>query len=177
MGAAAVIAGVGLAVSTATTAYGLSQQADAAGKSAAYQAQVAKNNAAGSVQNAAVSQKQALAQASDLASLGSARIGSQRAALGASGVALDSGSALDVQQGTALATQKQVQQSLYEGTLKSLGYQVQASNQTAQAGLDILQGQNAQRAATVSALSSIASNATQVASKWYDYTHPRTAAV
>lgn len=166
--AAAVSAGAAL-IGTGMSVYGSMQQAGAQKDAANYQAQVAKNNAIVASQNATAVQHQAEARAQADQRAGAMRLGAQRAALGASGVTLDSGSGLALQGDTAANTALGVENALYEGQLKAFGYRTQGDNFTAQAGLDTMRGQAASDAGFTNAAASFLSGASQVSSKWAAY--------
>jgi hypothetical protein len=129
-----------MAASTAVAVYGAVQAGKAQKQAADYNAQVAQQNAKAAQQQgaaAAEEQQRQLAQ----------KIGSIQANVGASGVASDSGSALDsltssVQQGTLdqLTTK-------YNYALKGAGY-------TDTSNLDLFQGENAQQQGYMNAASS-----------------------
>ena len=162
-GVAASVVGTGVSVA------GSLQNAAAQKRAADYQAQVAENNALVAGQNARAVQQQAEAKAQAEQRAGSIRLGAQRAAMGAAGVDLDSGSALDVQGSTAANTALSVDTARYQGDLAAFGYRTQGSNFGAEAGLDTMRGQAAESAGFSSATASFLSGASQVSSKWDAY--------
>lgn len=180
---AGTAAAIGTAVSiigTGVSMYGASQQADAQQKAANYQAQVARNNAQVASQNAQAVQDQAAVKAKQDLRVSTMRASAQRAALGASGVALDSGSAMDVTAATAGAGMQTAQNDTYQGQLSARSYLAQASNYDATAGLDTIAGQNAGSAGQIAMASSFLGGASQVSSKWSSWqnaTNPPTANV
>ena len=159
-GTAASVLGTGVSV------FGAVQQGAAQKSAADYQAQVAKNNATVAAQNAAAVQDQAAAKAQSDQRAGALRLGAQRAALGASGVTLDSGSSEAVQSATVNNTALSTQLDTYQGQLAAYGYQTQGVNYNAQAQLDTLTGQNAASAGDISAVGNFLGGASQVSSRW-----------
>ena len=131
---------VGLATASAVVTSGASlfgslQSADAQAASAAYQAQVARNNQTIAEQNATEAQDVGLvreqAQRQNTASL----IGSQRAMLAGAGLDVNSGSPLDVQSDSAKLGELNAQTIRHNAALEAYGYQTQASNFSAQSQL------------------------------------------
>ncbi len=164
-----VAGGIGLAasgLSAITGAVGAISSSSASSANARYQAQVATNNATIANQNATLAGQQADAKAQADYRAGAIKLGAQRAALGANGGTLDTGSALDVQANTARSTQLGVSNDMYQGQLQGYGYTTQAGNFTAQAGLDTTAASNDSTAGLMSAGGSLVSGASQFASKW-----------
>lgn len=157
---------------TAASAYGAIQQGNAQAAAAhakanqdAYNAQVAGFNA--QVADDAQAQKtQAIERQ------GTLRLGAQRAAMGAAGVTLDSGSALDVQSATTADTARQAATSQAQGALTAYGYRTQQQNFVDQSGLDAASASNATTAGYMGASSTILGSAGQVAMKWYEMNGP-----
>lgn len=166
---AGTLAGIGAVTSilgTGVSMLGAMQQGAAQKSAADYQAQVARNNQVVAQQNATLVQQQAAAKAQGDQRAGDQRLGAQRAAIGAAGGALDSGSALDVQSSTVTQTGLDTANVNYQGRLAAYGDQVQGSNYGAQAGLDTAQGANAATAGSLNAFGSLLGGASQVAGKW-----------
>ena len=161
LAASAVSAGVG--------AVGAISSANASSSASKYQAQVAANNATIANQNANLATQQAAAKTQADYRSGAIKMGAQRAAFGADGGTLSGGSALDVQQSTAAATQMGVSNDTYQGALQSYGLRTQATNDTAQSQLDTQSASNAQTAGLIGAGGSILGGASQFASKWNSY--------
>ena len=161
LAASAVSAGVG--------AVGAISSANAQSSAAKYQAQVAANNATMANQNATLATQQAGAKEQADYRAGAIKLGAQRAAFGADGGTLNSGSAEDVQQGTAEATQLGVSNDAYQGSLQAYGLRTQATNYTAQSQLDTASAANDQTAGMIGATGSILGGASQFASKWNSY--------
>lgn len=120
--AAVAVAAVGAGVS----AYSAVQQGNAAAAAANYNSKLA-------AQNAAIAQQQAQSQATQQQQRARATIGSEEAAYGASGVST-SGSPLDVLASSAQQSEFGRQTIMYQGALKSLGYNDQTQLDNAAAG-------------------------------------------
>ncbi len=159
-GAATAVIGTGVSVA------GAMQQGQAQKAASDYQVQVARNNQVVAQQNAQAVQDQAAVKAQATQRMGDIKLGAQRAAMGASGVGLDSGSALDVTGSTAQQTSLATANDGYQGQLAAYGYQNQANNFGSQAGMAAAAGENASSAGTVNAFSTFLSGASQVAGKW-----------
>ena len=161
LAATAASAGVGVAGAIS------SSQAQAA--NARYQSQIARNNAVTATNNAALAGQQAgvRAQADDRAT--ATRLGAQRAAMGADGGQLGSGSALNVQRDTSNQGALAASQDIYQGQLAGYGYETQAGNFTAQSQLDTAEASQASTAGMIGAGSSLLSGASQFSSKWNQY--------
>lgn len=157
-----VVAAIGVGVGT----YSSIQAGQAQKSAAAYQAQVAANNAtiAGMNANAVISEgNQKLQAAQEQAAQHQGMI---RAAFGASGVDLDSGSALRDQQGVAEID------SLNQATITSnaarsaWNFRNQGSDFTASAALDAQKGSDAATAGYMSGFSTLISGAGTTASNY-----------
>lgn len=167
-----IAAGVSAATAVAGTAVAVNsseQQAKAQSNAADYNAAVAKNNATLASQNSIVA-----AQQGDVAQQRAYQEGAQReamvkAAFGANGIQMNSGSALDLQADQARTTQQNVQAIGYNANVAQVGYLNQQTGFTSQAGLDTAQGQNDITAGNTSALSSIIGGASSVSSKWASF--------
>lgn len=138
-----------MAAGAAMSAYGSLQQGKAQAAAANYEAQVAQNNARLALENGAVQEQ---AQRQQMQGL----IGQQRAAYAASGVALDSGSALGVIEGTAR------QGELDALTIRADARQ-QAQNFRSQATMGRFSARNAKTSGMLGAVGSLLGGATQIA--------------
>lgn len=129
--AAAGLAAVGTAASIGATA----ARANAESQAASYQAQVARNNAIIANQQAdaeiLAGQRQAEIQSMQTA----AKVAKIRAAFGARGVDVNSGSAVDVQASEREIGKIDSETALSNAQQKAYGYRSRASGYTAQAGL------------------------------------------
>lgn len=147
MGAMAVLT----AASTAMSALGSIQQGKAAQASANYNAQVQQNNAAIATQNATLAGREGAANAEREQMKTRANVGAIKAAQGANGIDVNSGSAVDVRSGAAEAGLLNAITVRSNAAREAYGYQTQASSATGQAELDKAQGKNAAKAGYINA--------------------------
>jgi hypothetical protein len=159
-------------IGTAVSAYGAIQQGQAQSAARNYQAAVDRNNAQIAEWNAERAKDLSDQRVQAQMRAGTQRLAAQRAALGAAGVTLDSGSALDVQTTTAEQTAIETQNTDYQGQLAAYGYRTQGANYRAQAGLDSMAADNASTAGYANAGSTLLSGAGQVADRWYRFNKP-----
>jgi hypothetical protein len=163
------IAAAGLAitaVSAAVGAYSAISSANSQAAAAAYQAQVAQNNAQIAAMNANDAIKTGNTQLQAQQERSAQQMGMVRAAIGASGVEMDSGSALREQQGLAEVNQLNEATIVSNAARSAWNYRNQGADFTAQAGLDQLKGQQAQAAGIVGGFSSLLSGAGQFSSQY-----------
>ena len=161
MGAAAgASAGLGAVGSILTGISGM-ETAKAQARVDQINAQQAANNA-----DVALDQSQ-LASQRDYQE-GSARLGAQRAQMAANGVALDSGSALDVQQATARNTGMNVGTDMYQGDLNAVNFRNQATSYNNQQRAANAQATNSLISGGMGAAGSLASSFSQFSDKWDD---------
>lgn len=162
--------------STATTligagagALGAAQQGNAAAGAAQYQAAVARNN-----------QRVAEWQARDAEDRGrvaeqnqrfktSGVIGAQRAAAGASGVEVNTGSAADLTADTAALGELDALTIRSNAGREAWGHRVNADNYAANAEMLDVQAKEAKRAGTFGAITSILGGVSSVADKWLTF--------
>lgn len=159
----ALAAGLGGAAASAAGALegGAAQQ-----NAANYQAAVASNNATIAEQNAAYATKAGLQQAATQSQKGAAIGGKIKAAQAASGVDVNSGSAVDVQQSQREVNKLDTDTVLNNAELKAYGYRTDATNFQAQAGLDEMQAEQAPIGAAFTATGDLLSGASSVGTKW-----------
>ncbi len=160
--AAAVTGVAGAGVS----AFGAYESGQAKAASANYQAQVAKNNAMIARQNAVWEAQSGVAKESAQGMKTAASAGAAKAAQGASGIDVNTGSAANVRQAIAklgavdIGTQR-------SNTAKAVyGYEVAATSDTAQSQLLEAEGKQAGIAGDISALGTFLTGASSVGSKW-----------
>lgn len=164
---AAAIAGLALsAIGTGVAMYGQMQQADAASAAAKYQAQVAANNATIAKQNADATIEAGKVAEQQQRMKTAALIGSQRAAMAANGVRLDSGSALDIQSDTATMGELDALTVRNNAARQAWAYEAQATNFNAQSQLSNAQAGWAQSAGLVSGAGTLLGGASSFADKW-----------
>lgn len=105
-----------------------------------YSAQVAKNNAKVAEQNADYARKAGQQQAEEESMKGAQKVGAVKAAQAASGVDVNSGSALDTQIGQREVDKLDTETILNNAELQAYGYTTQAQNFKAQASQDAIGG-------------------------------------
>jgi len=161
--AASLVAGV---AQTAISISSSKQQAAALQEQANYRAKVAQNNQIIEQQNAryATAAARENAFANDLKT--KAILGQQEAAQGASGLDLTSGSPEDVRESTRPLGRLGTLQTYQQGALQAYGYQSQAANFGAEAGLQRLAGADAARAGRLGATASLLGGVSSVSDKY-----------
>ena len=143
-----------------------SDQASAASATANYQAAVAANNAKQATINANYATQAGNIEAGNQQLKTAALVGAQRAAMGANGLDINSGSSMDVQSGTQLAGDVDAMTIRSNAAQKAYSYQVQGAGFTADQGLDQSRAANAIVAGQNGVASSILGGASSVADKW-----------
>ncbi len=152
MGYASIaIAAVGAVVSTV----GALSAGQAASSNASYQAQVARNNAITASQNSEYAIQAGQAKATDTSLTDRAQLGAVKAAEGASGIDVDTGSPADVQQTQREVGTLNTERTIDAAALQAYGYRTQATNFTAEAGLQEQESAQARTAADYSAFGSL----------------------
>lgn len=131
-----------------------------------YQSAVAQNNAQIAARNAQTELGVGEEKALQAGMAGRQRIGAIRAAIGASGVDVDSGSASDVVAGQKLAEDKN--QGIIRETAgrKAYDFETQATGDIAQASLDELGAQQSLQAGEIKGIGSLIGSAASVSDKW-----------
>ena len=153
-------------VSGVTSAVGAFTGGRAQADAAAYQAAVARNNQTVAESNAAYALQAGKiaeqAQRQKTAQL----VGAQRAQMAASGVDISSGTPLNLQQSQQQVGELDALTIRNNAMRQAYGYQVQASDFGANAGMLDMTAKNARTAGTIGALSSLVGGASSVADKW-----------
>ncbi len=153
---------IGAGVSAVSTVVG----GIAAGNAASYQAQVAENNAQVERQNATYATA-AGTQAAEASSVkGAAQLGEIKTAQAASGIDVNTGSAVDVQAGQRGTNKLDTQNTLQNALLQGYGYRVQAQADESQAALDQATAEEAPIGAALGATGTLLSNASSLSTKW-----------
>lgn len=163
MAISTAIAGVAGAVISGA---GAIQAGQAQQKAATYQAQVAKNNSLIAEQNAQHAEEAGLAQAQASSLKARATSGRIRAAQAASGIDVNTGSAVDVQESAAEQGHQDTETVMSNAELQAYGYRSQGTGFNAQAGLDEQVARQAPIGAAFSATGGLLSSASSVGSKW-----------
>lgn len=161
---ASIAASVG---STAIGIMGQMQQADATQKSAAYQAQVARNNQLIAERRAQQIEAEGKI-AADKKRQDAARLaGRQRAVLAGNGVLVDFGSALDITSDTAAFGELDALNTKYNYDNQAYNTRIQASNFASEAALADFRGASADPSLGIAG--TLLSGAGSIADKWYKF--------
>jgi len=156
-----------LAVASAvTSAVGTISSGIATSNAASYQAQVAKNNQIIAEQNAKYASAAGEAQAQATSLRGAAAAGHIKAAQAASGVDVNTGSALGVQQSQRELSNLDTETVLNNAELQAYGYRTQATGFGAQAGLETAEARQAPIGAGLGAAGNLLSSASALGGKW-----------
>lgn len=165
---AAISIGTAL-VGGGVSAMGASQTASANAASATYQSAVARNNQILAGQYADRSIERGNVQ-SEFANLQTrAKLGTARAAFGAQGVDVNSGSPLAVRQSIAEVGDLDAQIIRSKAAEEAFGYKVKGGDFAAEAELDKMKASNAITAGNYNVASSILGTASSVSGKWAGY--------
>lgn len=160
------VALVAMAAGAAVSAYGSYEQGQSQAAMGRYQAAVAGNNKIIADQYAqAEIQKGMRLEAAKRLETGQ-REGAIRAAAGANGLALDSGSPLRLQEDTARLGEMDAATIRDNSSRAAYGYQVQGLNYAAQAQADEMGAENAAAAGNLGMWSSIIGGASSVSGSW-----------
>lgn len=166
MGVPLAIAGI---AGTVISAAGQYEQGQATAAASAYQAQVAANNAAIAKTNALMD-----IQSGEIAAVNSglktrAQVGSEKANQGASGVDVNTGSAVNVRAGTAETGMLDALTIRSNAAKEAYGQEVTATSDTAQSQLDTMEGSQAAEAGEIGAAGSLLSGASTVGGNYLKY--------
>lgn len=132
-----------------------------------YQARVAQLNAQVAKQNADYAIQRGEQQAQSYGMQASQRQGQIKVAQAASGLDINSGSNLAVQQGQRQVTTMDLEQIRSNAAKTAYDYDVQSTSFTNQAQLDKMAGQNEYAAGWINAGSTLIGSASSVAERWY----------
>ncbi|CAJ0778737.1 hypothetical protein LMG7141_00793 [Ralstonia condita] len=167
MGVAAVVPMVITAVAAAASTYSAVSSANAQKAASAYQAQVAQNNAtiAGMNANAEIEKGNQQVQAAQ--EQAAQHQGMIRAVMGASGLDLNSGSALRNQEGMAQIDQMNQATITSNAARAAWNYRNSGANFGAESQLDMMRGNEAATASYLSGFSSMLSGAGTFARQYY----------
>jgi hypothetical protein len=164
-GITAAEAGLAIAaVGAAVSGYSAIQNSEAQAAAAKYQAQVASNNQQIASMNANQAVEQGNQQLQAEQQQAAQRQGTIRAVMGASGIDLNSGSALRDQQGVAEVDTLNEQTITSNAARSAWNYKNQGADYGATAALGEMQAQSAQSAGLMSGFSSLLSGAGSFAS-------------
>lgn len=153
-------------------AFGSSAQGRAASDAAAYQAAVARNNQTIAEQNAQLAEQKGRQEEAAKREQTAQMMGSLRARAAGSGVDVNSGSPLNLQEDVARLGELDALTIRNNAARSAYGYRTQGADFGAQAGLLDVQAQNARKAGNIGAFSSIIGGASGVADKWLKFKYP-----
>lgn len=154
------------AAGSAVSAYGSYESGQANAQAAAYQAQVAANNAKIATENSKLDIQAGETAASNQELKTRGTVGSEKASQGASGVDVNSGSAVDVRAGTEELGNLDAMTIRSNAAKKAYADQVTSASETAQSGLDTMKSSQASTAGEIGAASTLLSGASTVGSNW-----------
>jgi hypothetical protein len=160
-----IFAGLGIA-GAGVTAGGQVLSGMSQGAQAAYQAQVARNNEVIAEQNAKYAIHAGEAQAQAVSLQGAATQGRIKAMQAGSGIDVNTGSAVKVQKGAREAGALNTQQTMATANLQAYGYRQQAMSYAAQAGLEQNVAEEAPIAGDIAGIGSLLSGASAVGQKY-----------
>lgn len=153
-------------LSTAMGAVGAISSAEAQSQAASYQAQIARNNAQLATENAHWATESGETQAAQQQMKTRAEVGSIEAAQAANGLDVNSGSAVDVRSSANSLGNLDALTIRSNAARQAYGYQVQNTNDIAEAQLDEAQAQSAMTAGTIGAFGSLLGGAGSLAGGW-----------
>jgi hypothetical protein len=158
------IAAAVMAAGTAVSMASAEQEAGAKSASAQYSAAVASQDATFAQQNADASLQAGQAAETQQRLKTAGEIGSERASMAAHGILLDSGSALDVQSGTAVEGELDAQTVRWKAQQQAQGYLDQGFDESAKSNLYSAESDWDQTAGDLSATSSLLAGAQKATS-------------
>lgn len=133
---------------------------------ASYQATVAANNATIAQQNATYAEQAGVAATENEGRKGAAAQGKLKTTQAASGVDVNTGTAVDVQTGERETNQLDTETVMSNAELKAYGYRTQATGFEAESALDEAKANQALPGAALSATGGLLSSASSLPSKW-----------
>ncbi len=166
---AAGVGAVGIGTSLAgglLSAFGASQAGQRQQDMFNYQAQVARINAQIDKQNEEYARNKGEIEATQYGMKARQQMGAIRAAQGASGIDVNSGSSVDVQNSQRKVSQMDITQIRSNAAKVAYDYDVKSTMDLNQATLDVMAGENAKKAGDINAMSSILGTVGSVSSKW-----------
>lgn len=162
----ALVAGIG---GTALNAVGSYQSNMAKSAQSAYQAQVAANNAKIAEQDARFTIQAGETAATNQGLKTRAMVGQQKAAQGASGIDVNTGSAVDVRAGTESIGMLDALTLRSDAVKRAYAKEVEATSDTAQSQLLTSESEQEASAAPIGAFGTLLSGASSVAGSWGKY--------
>lgn len=160
---------VGAAAGAGIGAFGAEYTAGAKSKALQYQASVAQMNAAIAQQNAKWATQAGEVKAQEAGMQGAARLSQTKAIQSASGLNVNTGSAVDIRASEADLGKFNESTIRSNAAREAYGYRAQAAGDVAQAGLDTAAARTTKTAGDISAAGSLLGGASSVSDKWYNY--------
>lgn len=157
------------ALSGAVGVYGALKTAQAQKNSANYNAAVANINATQAERNRELASEQGMAEQAIQQRKTRAEVGAIRANQAASGVDVNSGSALDVRSSAAELGELDAISVRQKGTLAAYGYDTQKTGFQDEASLDTQEAKSASEAGNINAATSLLGSVSTGASNYYKY--------
>lgn len=157
------------AAGTAVSAYSSYEQGKAQQQQALYQSAVALNNQKIAQQYATAELQKGDVQEQEKRQQTAQAISAERAAVGANGLDVNTGSPLRLQADTAAVGELDAQTIRNNAQRAAYGYEVQGMNFAANAGLEESAAANAARFGALGAFSSIIGGATTVSNRWLTF--------
>lgn len=154
------------AAGAGVSAYGAISGGQAAKSAAYYRAAIAKNNQIIAEQNANSAIEAGSAKGQATALKGRAVGGAIKAKQAQSGVDVNTGSAVDVQEAQREQGQLDTETVLHNADLTAYGYRTQATNYAAESEIDKKTGDDAQSAGYLKAAGGLLSSAGSIGMKW-----------
>lgn len=154
---------------TGVSMMGAGNAAQSQAQAANYQAAVARNNEIIAQQYAERTTRTGMAKAEQQDYRTQAILGTAKAAQAASGVDVNSGSALDVRKSIAEVGELDKETIMYNAANEAYGFKVKAAGFGADAQLDRMKADNAITAGDYAQASSFLSGVSSVSSKWLGY--------
>lgn len=165
MSIAAVSGGLG-ALGAVTQFIGSAEAGYAASNAATYQAAVAHNNAIIASQNAEEAAQAGVAQAGAVSLKAAERYGAVRSGQAASGVDVNTGSAVDVRAATRTAGALDSETVLHNAELAVYGYRAKATSFEAESELDKMKAEQAKEAGLIGGAGGLIGSASAVGFKF-----------
>lgn len=169
MASPAAVGGVGIGATGAgslLSAFGAYKQGQSTSAMYGYQAGMATLNSKIALQNADYASQQGEQQAVIEGRKGAQQLGAIKANQGASGLDVNSGSTVQVQQSQRQTTQLDTQQIRSNAAKTAYDFQTQSAEDVAQAGMYTAAASNANTAGDIGALTSLVGGAASISSKW-----------
>lgn len=165
----AAVAVAATAVSAVVGAVGSYEQGQAQKQAYDYQAQVARNNAKIAQQNASWATQIGDTQAVNEGMKTRAQVGAIKAAQAASGIDVNTGSAVDVRSSASELGELNALTIRSNAARQAYGYQVQGTSDIAQAQLDVYSGNQAQTAGYIGAFGSLLGGASSAGGQYIKF--------